>query len=690
MGCLLLSVLLLLGGCGRSNAAEGEDCRMPACIEEDRFLLVNADGSREEVFLDGVNLGAASAGNFPGEFAVDKDSYLRWFGWIGEMNVRVVRVYVNQTPAFYEALAEHNRSAAQPLYLIQGVYADENLLAEHRDVFQEDFRQRFLDDIVNAVDMIHGAAEVEQRPGNAGGVYTADVSRWVIGWLLGIEWDAELVNAVNAAHPDKTAFSGAFVRTEDASPFEVFLAEAAEAAVARDLSYGTQRPVALCNWCTTDPLEHPNEPNPEMEDGAVIDAEHILATEAFAAGFFASYHVYPYYPEFLSYDGKYLTGEDPDPYLAYLEELTAYHSMPVLVAEYGIPSSRGIAHANAVTGMSQGHADERRQAEWIIAMNRDIRRAGCMGALIFAWQDEWFKRSWNTMDYELADRRPFWFNAQSPEESFGLLAFEPGAEAPAALVDGDDGEWRGDEALVRSGGLSVYARADAAYLYLLVRGEDYDFERDTLYLPIGVLDGQGNTRFGGLRFSDGAEFLLRLHGRDDSVLTVDAAYDVFLFDYAYLHDFFEPAPGQFETDSGCFDPIWLAMNRPMLLPETGEVTEFMRFETGRLHYGSVREDSLADLCAGEHFAELRLPWQMLGFMDPSTRQVMGPLYPGRTIEAVPSAGVRLGVAAPGSTETVQMELFTWEEWEQPVFHERLKASYGLLRDYFAEQNGEEG
>ena len=424
---ILLSSILLTGcGAGRPAATEAQKT-MPAVVVGDHFCLTAPDGTPEEIFLNGVNLGAASAGNYPGEFGIDKETYLRRFGYINDMNVQVIRVYVNQMLEFYQALLEFNSKAERPLWLIHGVYANEDLIAEYGNAFAEEFRQSFLLDIRNAVDMIHGSAEIEKLPGNAGGSYTADVSRWVIGWILGIEWSADFVNNTNAAEVDKTAFSGAYVHAENAPPFEIFLAEAAETVIARDLEYGTQRPVALCNWCTTDPLDHPNEPSPEMEDRATVDPEHICATDAFQAGFFASYHVYPYYPEFLSYDSKYLQGENPDPYLQYLKESKNHHTMPVLISEYGIPASRGIAHKYVVTGMSQGHVSEKQQAEWLIALNRDIREAGCAGGLIFTWQDEWFKRNWNTMDYELADRRPFWYNAQCPEECFGLLALEPGA-----------------------------------------------------------------------------------------------------------------------------------------------------------------------------------------------------------------------------------------------------------------------
>ena len=683
---LILFGSLMLTGCGanRSAATEAQKA-MPAVIVGDSFCLTRADGTAEEVFLNGVNLGAASAGNYPGEFGIDKETYLRWFGYISDMNVQVIRVYVNQTPEFYQALMEFNRKAERPLWLLHGVYANEDLIAEYGDAFAAEFQQGFQQDIRNAVDMIHGSAEIEKRPGNAGGSYTADVSCWVIGWILGIEWDADFVNGTNAAESDRTDFSGTYVRTESAQPFEVFLAEAAETAIARDLEYGTQRPVALCNWCTTDPLNHPNEPSPDKEDSATVDPEHIRATDAFQAGFFASYHVYPYYPEFLSYDSKYLQGEDPDPYLQYLKELKDHHTIPVLISEYGIPASRGIAHQNAVTGMSQGQASEKQQAEWLIALNRDIREAGCAGGLIFTWQDEWFKRNWNTMDYELADRRPFWYNAQCPEECFGLLALEPGEVSTAAVIDGDDKEWQDDTPVIENEGLSVFARQDEGYLYLLVRGEDYDFERDTLILPIGVAPGRGNTHAEGLRFADGAEYLLRLHGGEDSVLTVDANYDAFQFSYSHQNPYFDSLPGQYEQDSGFFNPIYLALNRPMSLPETGIETPFMRAETGRLHYGSVSDDSLADFCAGEGFVEIRLPWGLIGFMDPSSRQVMGDLFSGTEISPVKTDGVRLGVARAGTKTPVPMALFTWEKWEAPTYHERLKQSYEILKDYFAQE-----
>lgn len=293
------------------------------------------------------------------------------------------------------------------------------------------------------------------------------------------------------------------------------------------------------------------------------------------------------------------------------------------------------------------------------------------------------------MEYENPDRRPYWLNVESPESCFGLLAFDPGEKELTVKLDGNSSEWEEEELVIEHDGLRISAKSDAAYLYLMVEGERYDFAQDTLYVPLDVLSGQGSTRYGNLSFADGAEFLLRLHGPEDSALLVDAYYDVFQYDYAAVHDFFLPVPGQNVKDSGCFDRIYLAMNRPQYLPETGVTTEFERFETGALHYGngdpeSPCYDSLADFCTDGNCIEIRLPWMLLGFMDPSQKQVMGDFNTLNAIEGVSTDGVRIGICQSDSWNETPMELYTWENWDMPQVHERLKRSYHILQNYFAE------
>ena len=300
-----------------------------------------------------------------------------------------------------------------------------------------------------------------------------------------------------------------------------------------------QRPIAITNWITTDPLSHPGEPNPTMEDAVSVNVEHILATDAYTAGFFASYHVYPYYPDLMSYERSYLAGKNPNPYRAYITQLNAYHSMPLLIAEFGIPTSRGKTHENAVTGFNQGHVEETAQGEMLVSMMKDIREVGCMGGLIFSWQDEWFKRTWNTQAQEEAERRPYWFNAESPEKTFGLLAFDPG-ETDTVLVDGSAAEWNESDVLLKNGGLTLSVRSDEAYVYLLLKTGGTVFGETPLYILVDTIPDQGNTAYNGVSFSRAADFLIVLDGETKSAVLTDPYYDVFHYQYAVQNALVDP------------------------------------------------------------------------------------------------------------------------------------------------------
>ena len=82
LACLVLWSLLaaLVCACGTGGQKEMQAWeKMPAMIRDGAFCLAEETGAYTETFLNGVNIGAASAGNFPGEFGIDRETYLRWF-----------------------------------------------------------------------------------------------------------------------------------------------------------------------------------------------------------------------------------------------------------------------------------------------------------------------------------------------------------------------------------------------------------------------------------------------------------------------------------------------------------------------------------------------------------------------------------------------------------------------------------
>jgi hypothetical protein len=119
--------------------------------------------------------------------------------------------------------------------------------------------------------------------------------------------------------------------------------------------YSVRRPVSFSSWPTLDPLDHPTEIFTD-EDAACFDLTRITLNLP-EPGIFASYHAYPYYPNFISEQSSYLSFSDadgPNSYLGYLNDLkNHYSSMPLVIAEFGVPSSWGSAH-QSFSGMHHG------------------------------------------------------------------------------------------------------------------------------------------------------------------------------------------------------------------------------------------------------------------------------------------------------------------------------------------------
>jgi hypothetical protein len=231
--------------------------------------------------------------------------------------------------------------------------------------------------------------------------------------------------------------------TAQASPFEKWLAEMVDYVAQQESLYGWQHPLTFTNWVTTDPLTHPGEPI-FQEDLVSVDPTHIQAKN-WDAGYFASYHVYPYYPDFFRCDKdlhhvKNKSGQI-DTYQAYLQKLKAYHkNMPIMVTEFGVPASLGTAHSGNL-GRNQGGHTEKQQGKINAQLLHEIYDEGYSGAILFVWQDEWFKKTWNTMKYELPeDRRAYWLNVLTNESLFGVLGMYPSKEG-VLTMDGDASDW---------------------------------------------------------------------------------------------------------------------------------------------------------------------------------------------------------------------------------------------------------
>lgn len=728
---------------GELNIIDGREVYINHRLGDNRFQTY-INGSWEDVLLKGVNMGISKPGHYPGESAITRDEYRRWLDMIGDMNANAIRIYTYHPPAFYQALRDYNRNNPDPIYLFHGIWMTEEKLTQKSNAWDYNIVDEMRIGIERTIDIINGNITLGREPGRPSGRFRYDVSPYVMGIIFGIEWDPVMVANTNVMNPNSVQFEGNYVRGEGSSPFETWLASASDYAVKYETeTYGEQRPVSFTNWLTTDPLEHPDEPA-YFEDYVEVDPNHLKPTENFPSGIFATYHAYPYYPDFMSYQPDYVNYRGYDGklsnYAGYLNDLKKVHDMPIVIGEFGVPSSRGIAH-ESVYGMNHGYHSEKEQGEIDSRLFRDIVDQDYAGGFVFSWQDEWFKRSWNTMYYNDPDRRPYWSDVQTCEQHFGILGFDPGLSS-TIKIDGKGTEWldidyqhalEGDDALYTSypdgydrGRMvdDVMMYSDEGYLYIRV---DYDDlgdsirwdDMNTLILldtipDQGILDIPFNT---GIRSGRGIDFVIQLSGEEDSRVYVDSYYDVHNYRYGVLEGLIENRTYASTKNNGVFHPIDLAMNRGFYIRTLELEVPFESHETGKLRWGnsdpeSPDHDSLSDFMgsAKSDMIEIRIPWNLLNFKDPSRKEVMGDLWFGgfdadRFIDSINVGIVTYKPTINGNASGQQGQVNTadsippisngmlepdefyeyeYPEWDMPTYHERLKDSYYIMQDTYGD------
>lgn len=722
------------------------------------YLEVLLDGKPHPIFVKGVNMGVALPGRFPAEFPLDADLYRTWFRQIADAGFNVVRTYTLLPPVFYEMLKEHNERVAAErgagdspegrLWLIQGVWTG---LPEEDRYDDPDFVGAFTAEMERIVDVLHGNIMVAPRRGHASGLYRHDVSSMTLAFILGREWEPFSVAAYDETK-GRSSFSGKYFRTRDSSAMEAWVAAMMEHVVDYEArAYGQMRPVAFTNWPTLDPLHHPTEATKEQErvlaqrynlpfdsslvreydnDGSSVDASLIRATPRARAGHFASYHAYPYYPDFMNLDGGYARARDrhgPNNYVGYLEELRRHHrGLPVLISEIGVPTSRGIAHVQP-QGMNHGGHNEIAQGEIDSRLMENIFETGCAGGVIFAWIDEWFKKNWAVIEFELPpERNPKWHNMLDPEQNYGLLALRAGSPGPPVILDGEGGDWKGMTPLITAspdarGGRragagpalsSLWAAHDEAFFYIRVDapgldGDDdgeVDWDRHEIQVGIDTYGAEkGDRRFPArdrLTAPTGMEFMVILDGRETSRVLVDPPYDL------QTHRYNRPYRSVANED-GRYMEIRVLTNRKRvgrdgtLYPEISVSRSPLRLGTTDPEVQGYDDLSDWSYDADGGIFEVRLPWGLLNVTDPSSHQVVedGPDIRGGVGTAT-TGGFRLYAAlverdtghvrdtlperdGAGWLDSSVSTLYAWPGWEEPTWHSRLKRSYFIVKQRLA-------
>ena len=123
----------------------------------------------------------------------------------------------------------------------------------------------------------------------------------------------------------------------------------------------------------------------------------------------------------------------------------------------------------------------------------------------------------------------------------------------------------------------------------------------------------------------------------------------------------------------------------MLLQNGTRTQAAETFETGKLTYGNANPespafDSKADFFAGSDNVELRLPWQLLNFSDPSRMRIRGDCDGADGVSTVAVEQLWAGVSDGSDKKRIALGAFPLRGWgDRPTFHERLKSAYYALQ-----------
>jgi hypothetical protein len=504
--------------------------------------------------------------------------------------------------------------------------------------------------------------------------------------------------------------------------------------------YNTIRPIAYTNWPTLDPLAHPTEATTTEEsawrvrhgrpgnlvreyenDAIALDAMLIRPTAGNPAGWFASYHAYPYYPDFILLDPGYSaarSSEGPSNYFGYLRDLVRHHrTMPVVIAEYGVPSSRGLAHLQP-QGWHHGGHDETGMARIDARLTREIRESGAGGGILFAWIDEWFKKNWIVTDLEIpGENTRQWHNLMDAEQSYGVIGIYAGKAEATPRLGRNTGPWLSGEKLLEIPPAAAAApgtlrvQSDESYVYIaalfpaLPHGP---FPWDSLGVMLAIdtwlpARGQHLLPDSLIESETGFEFLIDLQSPADAEIRILPEYNP----YGTAPDTTQDDIGRFyhrpvtieDRRDGVFDSLYVGVNRARY-GRDGTFYPARGVNRGRLQFGTDSASTLSDWYYDEWsgMLQIRIPWGLLNVTDPSTRTILYETTAGESFGTVTAAGFRIGVltyrdgpkralvgalpqAERGSTWTREaFRSWEWKGWQFPTWHSRLKPVYDAMRN----------
>lgn len=243
---------------------------------ENKEILIKDKDKWKPFEVRGIDMGSGIPGEWSTDYAITKETYLHWFQLIQEAGANTLRVYSVQNPSFYKAFYEYNSQHEEPLYLLQGIWVNDYIQNSRVDAYADSFAGKLRDNCLVTVDVIHGKRLIINNDADTStGLYLHDISKWVLGYIIGNGWEDTTVAYTDEKYPDMEPYKGTYLTaSKDASAFESLLAETGDRMLYYESTrYDEQRLISFSSGNATDPFDYPKEIAEYFRKCARIDAE---------------------------------------------------------------------------------------------------------------------------------------------------------------------------------------------------------------------------------------------------------------------------------------------------------------------------------------------------------------------------------------------------------------------------------
>lgn len=657
----------------------------------DKDIYISKNNKWEKFYIKGINMNSTKPGVYSNDDNITYEEYSRWISLIYEMGINCIRVSNLMGEDFYKALEEFNKDKEDPIYLMQGIYFDETYLKDGYDPQNVDLKLIFKKNIKLIVDSIHGNnynldnADILKS-------YNTDVSEYVIGYTVGIEFEEDDLIYTEIMNEKKSYYGKYIYTNSDASSFESYLAQMGDYLADYEMKvYKKQSLISFIGSAhhIVDSMESLNSDDTTgnlSKDIAkkYIDIENIKYKKNLKTGVVASYNI-------LSTNAE--INKDYGSLKYYFEKINNYHTVPVIISELGIPSSRV---ANSFIEGEEKYINEEKQGELLVQAYRDIKDSNCAGAFIFEFQDSWSRSSWNTKESKIIDRSAYWSDAQTYAQNFGVMTFEPGEFQNIIYPDEVIEEWSSDDIISEDSNTSLSMNSDEKYLYFMIKSSDaLDFEKSEIYIDLDVTPNSGveqSSQFN-LAFEKPVDFIININGKENSRVYVHEYYNEFTFNKNKKLNKERPDLISHRYNMDEFSKIFIELSPKTYVENLNSFIEEINYETGKLVHGNANPmsydfNSVSDFYIGDNYIEIRIPWALLNFMDPSTKQIKDDFYKEFKINPLQINDISVGCTIKENGSIIQRlksESYDLEGWIMPTYHERLKQSYYILKEELNEK-----